>query len=836
MPGNVIVETVFVDGAGNLLAEPERKISYKQVDITGEAIGSIFGSSLGQIIGGDNVFAQVVAGSALSAVLSNVGQTLDLFFKDGSQTNGSLSESAIAAFDDFGANLGSAFASAAVGAVSSFLTAELAEALGFDGTSFGDQLLRAGTGQLINVVVSNAAKSIGLFNGLLGGGGDPLTAVASFVGSYLAKEIYTPETLGGSIGASIGSSLGTLGGAAFISTYGAGIISSLGLSLAMGTAASVILGVVTLGIGAFVGTLLGAFLGDVFSGLFGPPAHFGSGTVALDPGQQDFVLLPPGGNYGDVINGLIYPLQMAATTVLNAYLDAIGGEVVGDTQLFVNFSFTTDGPSQSMSVAGTRLTGDTASLIWETETDPGGTTGQHAIDFTVVNALKNLHVAGGNLWIKRAIANSTATTLAQLSGEIKIAEDYGRYLANKDIIDTLIALNPNSAFAAGWIVTLLRAEELGITALDKSDFYGGLVPFLQSFGLERLGGASLADVSIALEGDTLVISIGQGAGLAARRIEIENYAQLTGLDHLTASPTGALVEGGNGDDLWIAAAGIGSTFTDVSQHLDTLSNDVLIGNTGADTINAGVGADLIFGGGGNDTIDAGTGDDVVTGGTGNDTLQGGLGDDVLVFNRGDGTDTISDNGVTIARVVVNGEYVRDPETYPLLIDYAAPVAVGTVVDGGQDSIQFGRGIAVSDGADSIAGTANADIVLGNAGNDTCMVSNSLLRGCRRAVGWGRALARPSMVPQRCRVSRTARPGLSSLRPRATVSAEERLAAGTSRLRPQDWKSGERLRVVEVAAPFGGTEEMVQDLKAKVFPQRELRFLSLGAQGREVRVV
>jgi RTX toxin acyltransferase family len=37
---------------------------------------------------------------------------------------------------------------------------------------------------------------------------------------------------------------------------------------------------------------------------------------------------------------------------------------------------------------------------------------------------------------------------------------------------------------------------------------------------------------------------------------------------------------------------------------------------------------------------------------------------------------------------------------------------------------------------------------------------------------------------------------------------------------RDWKSGDRLWVVEVIAPFGGAEAMVQDLKAKVFPQRE----------------
>ena len=70
---------------------------------------------------------------------------------------------------------------------------------------------------------------------------------------------------------------------------------------------------------------------------------------------------------------------------------------------------------------------------------------------------------------------------------------------------------------------------------------------------------------------------------------------------------------------------------------------------------------------------------------------------------------------------------------------------------------------------------------------------------------------------------------------ATVSAEveERLAAGTSRLRPQDWKSGDRLWVVEVVAPFGGAEEMVKDLKAKVFAGKEMKFLQLEVSGRRV---
>jgi cytolysin-activating lysine-acyltransferase len=67
--------------------------------------------------------------------------------------------------------------------------------------------------------------------------------------------------------------------------------------------------------------------------------------------------------------------------------------------------------------------------------------------------------------------------------------------------------------------------------------------------------------------------------------------------------------------------------------------------------------------------------------------------------------------------------------------------------------------------------------------------------------------------------------------------EARLAQGVTRLRPQDWKSGDALWMVEVIAPFGGPEEMIKDLKAKVFPTREVRYVAMMSEGKkEVRKV
>jgi hemolysin-activating ACP:hemolysin acyltransferase len=39
-------------------------------------------------------------------------------------------------------------------------------------------------------------------------------------------------------------------------------------------------------------------------------------------------------------------------------------------------------------------------------------------------------------------------------------------------------------------------------------------------------------------------------------------------------------------------------------------------------------------------------------------------------------------------------------------------------------------------------------------------------------------------------------------------------------------------IVEAIAPFGGAEEMVKDLKAKVVPEREVRYLATGWNARK----
>ena len=54
----------------------------------------------------------------------------------------------------------------------------------------------------------------------------------------------------------------------------------------------------------------------------------------------------------------------------------------------------------------------------------------------------------------------------------------------------------------------------------------------------------------------------------------------------------------------------------------------------------------------------------------------------------------------------------------------------------------------------------------------------------------------------------------------------RLSAGNARLKPQDWKSGEELWIVDIIAPYGGQDEMIKDLKEKVFAEQALKFLGV----------
>jgi cytolysin-activating lysine-acyltransferase len=64
-------------------------------------------------------------------------------------------------------------------------------------------------------------------------------------------------------------------------------------------------------------------------------------------------------------------------------------------------------------------------------------------------------------------------------------------------------------------------------------------------------------------------------------------------------------------------------------------------------------------------------------------------------------------------------------------------------------------------------------------------------------------------------------------------AEKRLISGQPRLRPGDWRSGDRLWLIDVVAPFGGPEGVLTHLKQKLFKDRKVMTLRPHAEGKGV---
>ncbi|MCR9254871.1 MAG: hypothetical protein NXI16_02110 [Alphaproteobacteria bacterium] len=90
--------------------------------------------------------------------------------------------------------------------------------------------------------------------------------------------------------------------------------------------------------------------------------------------------------------------------------------------------------------------------------------------------------------------------------------------------------------------------------------------------------------------------------------------------------------------LSLAANGPGVLGTAFKPDPVPLGDDVINGDGGADTIEAGAGDDQVSGGSEDDVVDAGYGNDSVSGDGGNDTLDGGHGEDTVY--GGDGDDVI----------------------------------------------------------------------------------------------------------------------------------------------------------------------------------------------------
>jgi Ca2+-binding RTX toxin-like protein len=603
----------------------------------GGSIGQVFGSAIGRALAPNNQFAQLGAGTVAGAI----GQKLAQVFSSTLLSDGSATQVA-SIFADFQINL----AGAAAGSIASFLTAEIGTSLGL--TGYGAQLFNASVGGFAGSVAQQAVQyGMGQINGISWSAAftSAEVNVGSAIGSILAHQIIQAQTQAGAMGGQIAGAVGSAIGAAIIGQ-------GLGLALNM----------VIPGIGALVGTIVGTFIGDLIAG--DPKRPYAEDTI--DAGAYSFGGHPYFVKDGGDVN-IAHSLATAASSLTNAYLSSVNGIALAySKQLHIGYQTTNIGtPYFWGEDAVVPVDGSYVNVVVYHKSASGDDTANAA----AVDLLRHTEVAGGDLILKRAHQHSAYVNTLTFAGDLQIAQDYERYLNNREVVNALIAANPNSAFTAGWAATFSRASELGLSQYGSSDLLGGLL--VGYFDSIRKAGLNFdpANVSIKRGADgsvTLEIHVGNNVDVpgvldvfashttivsdaTGKTIQLKFADALaSGGYHGPASTTlvnGVLqVSAASGNNIWFGRDDCANKYVDGQAS----SQDILVGGAMNDEIFAGNGPDYLDGGAGNDSLYGGAGNDILRGGTGNDYLAGGAGNDVLrgddgndLLAGGDGQDTLN---------------------------------------------------------------------------------------------------------------------------------------------------------------------------------------------------
>lgn len=235
----------------------------------------------------------------------------------------------------------------------------------------------------------------------------------------------------------------------------------------------------------------------------------------------------------------------------------------------------------------------------------------------------------------------------------------------------------------------------------------------QRASLHLGAGIATGDVSVQLQGDDLLLGLGQGDA-----ITLGGYFADDGSTKRGAEAQISLGEihfnGGEVRDLR-------SWFTSGTNAADTLT-----GTAGSDLIAGYLGSDKLDGGAGNDGLHGGVGNDTLLGSEGSDTLVGSLGTDSLVGGNGNDFYWIDDMDRPLVEAADGGidtvmyETVRyTPVTdYTLLANFEDLV----LVEGGGGLDGYGNSLANhltgNSAANILSGKGGADTLLGLDGADT----------------------------------------------------------------------------------------------------------------------
>lgn len=614
-------------------------------------VGGALGNQLGYRIAGNDIVLGIASSSLLNTLGDNLGDALDGIVGGQSVTTATRD-----AFSAFGPELLSNLKAAGIGALSSFLTAELVKTLGVNG--FAGEALNTGAGAVIGQVLTNISAGKAVFDGvnltMVG------TAIGSFLGTKLASEVVQFDTIGGQIGSAVGSSVGSAGLALLFTEKFAALSAFAGP------------------VGAFAGAFLGFVLGGLIGSVFGGTPRSGA-DVVWGAEEERFVIA---NGYSRKGGSKETAEAMAASVAgtFNLVLEASGARLLDPSALTTgNYGmrksdFVYRSISTRHSGAITYRVSSKDENAFSKVTGYGVFKGLTDPDFKLV---------GGNVFAKRAIyasvelSGQSATNFdtSSLLGNITSAQAYENYLANRTVINAIVAGEPESAFAAETAVNLARAVELGLTKRHRADWFGGFNALLDNID------TSAATVQFGFDynafSDRISRLVGVGEYVLSDAIDIAGQTQIEGNDAANVITITNVTHNKDGFEVFGGAGRIANTTGLIVNGEATNGSEVTI--EVAATIDAG---------GGNDTVHGGNLGNNIFGGDGNDTLYGGRLDDWLL--GGDGNDRL-DAGAQ------NGGLGGD----------------GNYLDGGAGDDQlFGR-----EGSDWLEGGAGADVLRGGDGDD-----------------------------------------------------------------------------------------------------------------------
>lgn len=536
-------------------------------DLDGGRLGMALGSELGRRLSSDP-FGQIVASATLQTVLGTIGEAIDKeIFNSHHLTTHFLDDG----LRSVGQNLLDNIKAGGIGALSSYLTAQLVNAVGLEG--FPAEAVNSVGGAVITQILTNIshfgasipvpegdpAKFVTLFTDV-----NPtliVSAIGSFVGNKLADTIHTFESVGGQIGSAVGAAYGAfVASKLFEMSVIAAISGNIPQAAVLFAAAVAII---------VIDKLIGGLIGSIFGG-----TPRSGADAAWDAQKSEFAVANVYARKGGSADAA-RSLTTAVVNNYNAVLAATGSTLLDPTAIQAgNY-----GMRKTEYVYRPTFTRDKEAI---TARFKGETGASDMINHGTYLGLSDMigQMAGGDVYVKRAIAASLAGAggnphsdavgaagnfdMSTLIGDLTVANDFGQYRLASTEIGLIISSAPTSTFALAWMATLAHAIELGLDKRNATDWIGGYQTFLDEALDGAIGGYQLTAAQVEFNFDeaagvrywSTFDSAGEFMGFVDDTIEAFSSTRVdgtAGADTITLAHAAMAIErGGNlvGDQDW----------------------------------------------------------------------------------------------------------------------------------------------------------------------------------------------------------------------------------------------------------------------------------------------